>query len=200
MSLINVPNIFCNTKCLQNKEMKELYDNYQDVKLQLQNEVDNSKNYYSLAPTNKFDTSAALLTNLKKIKIADTFNTSIDTIESQIELYKTNNAGLNNDLELYSLYYSKNNNLIADFDDKKTITLTNDRNSYYENESSTSKTYYNSLLKYAYILSLILFVLFLYLVKTVLTTTAIILLLILFIIYPFIFYNIFKSLHSYFLN
>ena len=200
MSLINVPNIFCNTKCLQNKEMKELYDNYQDVKLQLQNEVDNSKNYYSLAPTNKFDTSAALLTNSKKIKIANTFNTSIDTIESQIEMYKTNYAGLNNDLELYSLYYSKNNNVMADFDDKKTITLTNDRNSYYENESSTSKTYYNSLLKYAYILTLILFVLFLYLVKTVLTSTAIILLLILFIIYPFIFYNIFKSLHSYFLN
>jgi hypothetical protein len=200
MSLINVPNIFCNTKCLKNKEMKELYDNYQDVKLQLQNEVDNSKNYYSLAPTNKFDTSAALLTNSKKIKIANTFNTSIDTIESQIEMYKTNYAGLNNDLELYSLYYSKNNNVMADFDDKKTITLTNDRNSYYENESSTSKTYYNSLLKYAYILTLILFVLFLYLVKTVLTSTAIILLLILFIIYPFIFYNIFKSLHSYFLN
>lgn len=199
MSLINVQDIFCDTKCLQNKEMKELYDNYEFVKQQLQNEVNSSKNYYNITPDSDINKSA-LINSEKTKKIMDTFNISIRNIQSKIDLYKSNIDNSNKDADLYDLYYDKNNELLSEFNDNNTKTLTNDRNSYYENESSSSKSYYNNILKYSYILTLIIFLLFLYLAKSRLTTQTVILLLVLFIIFPIIFYNIFKFLHSVFLK
>lgn len=199
MSLINVQDIFCDTKCLQNKEMKELYDNYEFVKQQLQNEVNSSKNYYNITPERDINKSA-LINSEKTKKIMDTFNISIRNIQSKIESYKNNIDNSNKDADLYELYYDKNNELLSEFNDNNTKTLTNDRNSYYENESSSSKSYYNNILKYSYILTLIIFLLFLYLAKSRLSTQTVILLLVLFIIFPIIFYNIFKFLHSVFLN
>lgn len=199
MSLINVQDIFCDTKCLQNKEMKELYDNYEFVKQQLQNEVNSSKNYYNITPESDINKSA-LISSEKTKKIMDTFNISIRNIQSKIDLYKSNIDNSNKDADLYDLYYDKNNELLSEFNDNNTKTLTNDRNSYYENESSSSKSYYNNILKYSYILTLIIFLLFLYLAKSRLTTQTVILLLVLFIIFPIIFYNIFKFLHSVFLK
>jgi hypothetical protein len=186
MSLINVPNIFCDTKCLQNKEIKELYDNYEFVKQQLQDEVNSSKNYYNVPFMDK--------------NITDKFNISIENVDNKIELYKGNISNSNKNLELYHLYYDINNTLLSSFNVNTTNTLTNERNSYYENESSTSKTGYNSILKYLYILLIISFVIFLYLVKTVLTVFTIILLFLFFIIFPFLCYIILKSLHSVFLK
>ena len=58
MSLINASDIFCDTKCLQNKGMKELYDDYKTVKRDLENEVNSSKNYYNVSPPGNLNISA----------------------------------------------------------------------------------------------------------------------------------------------
>ena len=202
MSLINVPDIFCDTKCLQNKDMKELYNNYEFVKQQLQDEVTSSKNYYNVSPTSNFNTNDVLINSEKNKKIMDTFNISIGNVENKIDLYKSNIANSNKNVELYNLYYDKNNELLSSFNDNTTNTLTNERNSYYENESTTSNTFYNNILKYMYVIILLLFILFLYLSKitTSLTRPVIIFLFLLFLIFPFVFYGIFKSLHYVFLK
>ena len=188
MSLINVSDIICDTKCMQNDFLKDSYNNYNAVKLQLENEVDNSKSY------------SAVTSSEKNENITNKFNMSISNIESKIKTYKRNIDNSNKDLELYYLYYNKNNDLISVLNDNNTKTLTNDRNSYYENESSTIKTFYNKYLPYVYILIVILFFLILYLVGTGLTLFVNFVLLILFIIFPIIFYYISKSLHYIFVK
>lgn len=190
MSLINASDIFCDTRCLQNKEMKEFYDDYKTVKHDLENEINSSKNYYNVSQPGNFNISPT------KQKIQDTFNKSIGNIQSKIELYNSNIASSNKNVELYNLYYDKNNELLSDYNDNNTNTLTNDRNSYYENETSTSRSFYNNILKYSYVLTLIIFFILVYLVNPTLTTRTFLFLLIIFIIFPIIFYNIFKSLHS----
>ena len=151
MSLINASDVFCDTRCLQNKEMKEFYDDYKTVKHDLENEINSSKNYYNVSQPGNFNISPT------KQKIQDTFNKSIGNIQSKIELYKSNIASSNKNVELYNLYYDKNNELLSDYNDNNTNTLTNDRNSYYENETSTSRSFYNNILKYSYVLTLIIF-------------------------------------------
>jgi hypothetical protein len=195
MSLINASDIFCDTKCLQNKEIKELYDDYKTVKHDLENEVDSSKNYYNVDDPGNFNIGT-LVNSTTTQKMKNTFNKSIGNIQSKIELYKSNIASSNKDVELYNLYYDKNNELLSAHNDNNTNTLTNDRNSYYENETSTSRSFYNNILKYSYVLTLIIFFILVYLVNPTLTTRTFLFLLIIFIIFPIIFYNIFKSLHS----
>lgn len=195
MSLINASDIFCDTKCLQNKEMKELYDDYKSVKYDLENEVDSSKNYYNVSDPGNFNIGT-LVNSTTTQKIKNTFNKSIGNIQSKIELYKSNISSSNKDIELYNLYYDKNNELLSAHNDNNTNTLTNDRNSYYENETSTTRSFYNNILKYSYILTLLIFFIFVYLVNPTLTTRTFLFLLIIFIIFPIIFYHIFKSLHS----
>lgn len=200
MSLINILNIFCDKKCSQNKVIKELYDNYEIVKEQLQDEVDSSKSYYPIYLSTDTTTSSVLKKTEIINKIMNTFDISIQNIKSRIETYKGNMTDLNKTLELYNLYYEKNNEVLLKFNDYTTKTLTDERNSYYENESSTSKTFYNNILKYSYIVLLILFSVFLYSIKTVLTRFTIIIIIILFIIFPFLFYTILKSLHLFIEN
>jgi hypothetical protein len=202
MSLINVSNIFCDTKCLQNKEMKELFDNYEFVKQQLQDEVNSSKNYYNISSSNSNSNTGALIMNSEKNKkMVNTFDISIGNIQNKIDVYKNNIDNSNKDVELYNLYYEKNNDLLRKSNDNTTNTLTNERNSYYENESTTSNTFYNNILKYMYFIILLLFIVFLYLSKiNTLTTSVIIFLFLLFLIFPFVFYGIFKSLHYVFLK
>ena len=53
MSLINVSDIICDTKCMQNDFLKDSYNNYNAVKLQLENEVDNSKSYSAVTSSEK---------------------------------------------------------------------------------------------------------------------------------------------------
>ena len=77
MSLINVPNIYCDTKCLQNKDLKELYDNYDFVKQQLSDEVNSSKNYYTIPNNNNSNATALLIKSNKKKKIINDITTNI---------------------------------------------------------------------------------------------------------------------------
>ena len=116
MSLINVSNIYCDTKCLQNKDIKELFDNYEFVKQQLQDEVNSSKNYYNISTTNSNSNTGALIMNSEKNKnIVNTFDISIENIQNKIDVYKNNIDNSNKDVELYNLYYEKfaeNKNII----------------------------------------------------------------------------------------
>ena len=73
MSLINASDIFCDTKCLQNKEIKELYDDYKTVKHDLENEVDSSKNYYNVDDPGNFNIGT-LVNSTTTQKMKNTFN------------------------------------------------------------------------------------------------------------------------------
>jgi hypothetical protein len=98
---------------------------------------------------------------------------------------------------LYNLYHNNNNETLKTISDNSTDILTNERNSFYENESYLSNTIYSSILKYVYILILIMFVVILYVVKKALSIFTVIFLVILFIIIPFLLYMILKLLHSF---
>lgn len=134
-------------------------------------------------------------TNFQFIK--NKFNESIDNVKSKIENYKSQINYLNKNAELYNLYHNNNNETLKTISDNSTDILTNERNSFYENESYLSNTIYSSILKYVYILILIMFVVILYVVKKALSIFTVIFLVILFIIIPFLLYMILKLLHSF---
>jgi sensor domain CHASE-containing protein len=134
-------------------------------------------------------------TNFQFIK--NKFNESINNVKSKIENYKSQLNYLNKNAELYNLYHNNNNETLKTISDNSTDILTNERNSFYENESYLSNTIYSSILKYVYILILIMFVVILYVVKKALSIFTVIFLVILFIIIPFLLYMILKLLHSF---
>jgi hypothetical protein len=126
------------------------------------------------------------------------FNNSVNTIKTNIQIYDGLLINFNNVVDLYKKYKKENTDLEKNLKNKTSDTLTNDRKSYYEDESLNRLKIYYYFFLFVYIFIVVVFILSIFLVKTEVKVTSRIFILILLILYPFICYWIILLLHKLF--
>ena len=191
----------CDSKCQERKKIKELKQTYLESKsnlLSAPNQVETSyKNYLTYtqgdsAYNEYLDNSLAQ----KADNIINIFKTNFsEAIKSAGESYDTYSGLLLNFahvVELYTKLLKENVILELEVKNKTSDTLTNDRKTYYEDQSIESLHFYRYILLVIYIIFLIGFAVSIFMFPSTSSKFSLIAILVFFVIYPFICTAIFK--------
>lgn len=152
--------IECNELCKDNTTGTKLYNDYVLAKetmstapTKLQTSVE--KYYTYTKGRDKYNTYLDNILNTKSEKIKDIINKvfveNVSDVKQNIERYKESHITFTTLIELYHKYFKENDLLIQRISNTTSDILTNERNSYYQSQSTESTTYYNKTMVYIYI-------------------------------------------------
>jgi hypothetical protein len=194
----------CDSKCQEQKKKNELKKKYLEAKTNLltaPTQVETSyKNYltYSKGDTAYNEYRENELQNKAEI-IITTFKTNFsDGIEKAKESYDTYSGLLLNFshiVELYTKLVKENAMLTLALKDKTSDVLTNDRKTYYEDQSIDNLNFYHKIILVIYIIFLIGFAVSIFVFPSASSRKSLLAILVFFIIYPFICVRIFQFLY-----
>ena len=194
----------CDSKCQERKKKNELKKKYLEAKSNLltaPNQVETSyKNYltYTKGDTayNEYRENEL---QQKAETVVTTFKTNFsDGIKNAKESYDTYSGLLLNFahvVELYKKLVQENNVLSLALKNKSSDVLTNDRKTYYEDQSIDNLRFYHIIILIIYLIFLIGFAVSIFLVPSASSKGSLIAILVFFIIYPFICVRIFQFLY-----
>jgi|LakMenE18May11ns_1017448.scaffolds.fasta_scaffold9944956_2 hypothetical protein len=195
----------CDSECQEQKKKDELKKKYLEAKTNLitaPNQVETSyKNYltYTNGDTAYNEYQEGQLQE-KAEMIITTFKSSFnDEIEKIKEMYDTYSGLLVNFahiVELYTKLVKENKFLSLEVKNKTSDVLTNDRKTYYEDQSIDNLYFYYKIIMAVYIICLIVFAVSIFVFPSASTKGMLIGILVFFIIYPFICVRIFQFLYN----
>ena len=203
--LDNANNILsCDSKCQEQKKKTELKKKYLEAKTNLltaPNQVETSyKNYltYSKGDSAYNEYRENELQQKAKL-IITTFKTNFsDGIEKSKENYNTYSGLLLNFahiVELYKKLVKENTILSLQLKNKTSDVLTNDRKTYYEDQSIDNLSFYHTIIMVIYIIFLIGFAVSIFVFPSTSSKGSLLGILVFFIIYPFICVKIFTFVY-----
>jgi len=194
----------CDSKCQEKKKKNELKKKYLEAKTNLltaPNQVETSyKNYltYSKGDTAYNEYQENELQQKAKL-IVTTFKTNFsDGIEKSKENYNTYSGLLLNFahiVELYKKLVKENTILSLQLKNKTSDVLTNDRKTYYEDQSIDNLSFYHTIIMVIYIIFLIGFAVSIFVFPSTSSKGSLLGILVFFIIYPFICVRIFTFIY-----
>ena len=194
----------CDSKCQEQKKKNELKKKYLEAKTNLltaPNQVETSyKNYltFSKGDSAYNEYRENELQNKAQIVIT-TFKTNFsDGIQKTKESYDTYSGLLLNFahiVELYTKLVKENAMLTLALKDKTSDVLTNDRKTYYEDQSIDNLNFYHKIILIIYIIFLIGFAVSIFIFPSASSKKSLLAILVFFIIYPFICVRIFQFLY-----
>ena len=191
----------CDSKCQEKKKISELKKKYLESKTNLltaPNQVETSyKNYLTYT---QGDTAYNEYLDNKLAEKADNiisiFQSNFsEAIKNASESYNTYSGLLLNFahvVELYTKLLKENVLLELEVKNKTSDVLTNDRKTYYEDQSIESLHFYYIVLMIIYIIFLLGFVVSIFMFPSTSSKSSLIAILVFFIIYPFICMRLFK--------
>ena len=193
----------CDSACQEKKKISSLKKKYLESKSNLltaPNQVETSYKNYLTYTQGDSAYNEYLDNNLaqKADKIINMFQTNFsESIKSAGESYNTYTGLLSNFenvVELYTKILKENVILELEVKNKTSDVLTNDRKTYYEDQSIESLHFYYIILIIIYIIFLIGFAGSIFMFPSTSSRSSLVAILVFFVIYPFICIRIFKLL------
>ena len=193
----------CDSTCQEQKKQVDLKKKYLEAKTNLltaPNQVETSyKNYltYTKGDSAYNEYKEAELQQKAEIVVTTFKSTFSDGIEKVKEIYDTYSGLLLNFshiVELYTKLVKENYILELQVKNKTSDVLTNDRKTYYEDQSIDSLGFYHTILLIIYFIFLIGFAVSIFMFPSEISRKVLIAILVFFIIYPFICIKIFHFL------
>jgi hypothetical protein len=194
----------CDTNCQERKKKAELKKKYLEAKTNLltaPNQVETSyKNYltytkgdtaYNEYQENEFQQKAKKIVTIFK----SNFNESIGKVKESYDTYSGLLLNFAHIVELYSKLKKENTVLGLQVKNKTSDVLTNDRKTYYEDQSIDSLKFYYIVILVIYIIFLVVFAVSIFKFPSTSSKASLIGILVFFIIYPFICVRIFNSFY-----
>jgi hypothetical protein len=191
--------LMCGPDCQKTRRTEELKKNYldaqQNVKYAPIKEENAAKEYYTYTQgTAGYDKyhKKKLTSEIKDIEktTATNFKKAIDSVKKLAETYDSLYTNYSNVFELYKKYLTENSKIESNINSISTDRVTSDRKSFYEGQGVDSLNGWHVILKWIYLVLLVIYFLFMILSESNYSFTSKFLLLIVFIIYPFIIYYI----------
>lgn len=197
--------ISCGKECQEKQTLNELRQKYEDAQLNRMNAGYNekmaAKNYitYAKGEEGYDEYITELLTKesnaiVKYIK--DFFNENIKELEQKLNNYDNLNANYQNIAELHKKYNVENDELFADLKYTSSTVITNNRKTYYEDQSIQTLNNIYYILLFVYIIGVIVFTVSIFLYPTGKPIGQSLMVVVLMILYPFISLYIFKKLYQ----
>ena len=193
----------CDASCQENKKSNELRRKYLESKTNLltaPEEVEVSfKNYLTYtkgddAYDEYHDKQIELKANTVVSKFRDNFHGAIKKTSELYDTYSGLLLNFNHVSDLYIKLVQENAKLELEVKNKFSDVLTNDRKSYYEDQSIENLRFYHKLFMGLYIIILIVFLVSIFMFPSSSSKGVLFAILIIFIIYPFVCNKIFLFL------
>jgi hypothetical protein len=195
LNLINSDGTLCDSECRKNQQLTQLKQAYENAKSNYStapHELELAKkNYYTLLNGNaSYIQSQKLDYNSKAEKITKTmqeeFHKNYKEAIILLQTYSSSYINISNVMELLENYIKENINLKITIRTLTSDIVTNDRKTYYEDQSIDRLKKYYRWIKYIYIFLLIIIIISLFFIPSTITTSKKILITVLIILYPFI--------------
>jgi hypothetical protein len=195
----------CDSECQEQKKKDELKKKYLEAKTNLitaPNQVETSyKNYliytkgdsaYNEYRDDELQQKAEMIITTFKT----TFNDGIEKIKDSYDTYSGLLLNFSHIVELYTKLVKENAFLTLQVKNKTSDVLTNDRKTYYEDQSIDNLVFYYYIIMIIYIICLIVFAVSIFVFPSASSKGSLFGILVFFIIYPFICVRIFKFLYN----
>jgi hypothetical protein len=195
LNLINSDGTICNSECRNNQQLSELKQAYETAKSNYStapHELELAKNkYYSLLEgSDKYSQRQQTDYNSKAEKIVSSMQEQFDKNYKEavilLQTYSSSYINISNVMELLENYTKENIYLKKNTVEVSADIVTNDRKTYYEDQSINRLKIYHKWMTYVYIVLLIINLISLFFIPSTLSTSKKILILVIMIIYPFI--------------
>ena len=194
----------CDSKCQEQKKKNDLKKKYLEAKTNLltaPNQVETSyKNYltytqgdsaYNEYRENELQNKAEIIVTTFKTNFSD----GIQKVKESYDTYSGLLLNFSHIAELYTKLVKENAMLTLALKDKTSDVLTNDRKTYYEDQSIDSLRFYHIIILIIYIIFLIGFAVSIFIFPSASSRASLLGILVFFIIYPFICVRIFQFLY-----
>lgn len=197
--------ISCGKECQEEKTMSELREKYERAQFNRINadhiERIAEKQYITYAEGEEgYDEYITKVLNTKANQIAQNirgfFMKNIQELKEKINDYDNLNANYSNIEELHEKYRDENGELFVDLKQKYSDVITNNRKTYYEDQSIDTLQNIYYILLFIYITGVIVFVVSLFLYPTNRSIGQNIILFIIMALYPFVSLYIFQRLYE----
>ncbi len=200
--LDNANNVLsCDSNCQERKKKIELKKKYLEAKTNLltaPNQVESSyKNYltytkgdsaYNEYKENELQKKAEIIVRTFK----STFSESVEKIKESYDTYDGLLLNFAHVVELYKKLVKENKILELEVKNKTSDVLTNDRKTYYEDQSIDNLIFYYKIIMFIYLIFLIVFAVSIFMFPSTSSKASLIGILVFFLIYPFICVRLFN--------
>jgi len=187
-------NITCDKNtCMKNPKLKTLYNNYLQARTNMLSAPSNFKSsvkkYYTYTEGsteyNKHIENQIKSNSNEIVKaIKQNFNDNLSHAYNALNSYKGTFVNSQSVIELHDMYYKENDNLNKKFDTVKSDVLTNQRKSYYQDQSTEKNTSYSKILTYMYVFLIVVFIICMFSIKSSLSLTYQLFILLLILLFP----------------
>lgn len=191
----------CDSNCQEQKKKNELKKKYLEAKTNLLTapiQVETSyKNYLTYAngdtayneyQENQLQEKAEMIITTFK----SSFNDGIEKIKEMYDTYSGLLVNFAHIVELYTKLVKENKFLTLEVKNKTSDVLTNDRKTYYEDQSIDNLIFYYKIIMFFYVIFLIVFAVSIFVFPSTSTRGTLLAILVFFLIYPFICVRIFN--------
>ena len=201
LNMFNSDGTICDTDCMNQATLTELKQNYETAQTTLANAPSQletaKKNYYTFVDgTSGYNKTQQSELTVKAETIATTlqnnFNKSYNDIVTLLQTYQGTYINFDNIIELLKTYLQENNELKKEIKMISTDIVTNDRKTYYEDQSIHGLKRYYEWMKYIYIFLLIVYLFCIFLIPPQMSRKTEIIIFLLLVVYPFIINPIWK--------
>jgi hypothetical protein len=191
----------CDSKCQEQKKKNELKKKYLEAKTNLITapvQVETSyKNYltYSKGDSayNEYrDDELQQKAEIVVTTFKTNFNDGIEKAKSSYDTYSGLLLNFSHIVELYTKLVKENAVLTLEVKNKTSDVLTNDRKTYYEDQSIDNLVFYHTIIMIVYVICLIVFAVSIFVFPSTSTKGTLFAILFIFIMYPFICVRLFK--------
>lgn len=200
--LNNANNVLsCDSTCQEQKKKNQLKKKYLEAKTNLitaPNQVETTyKNYltYTKGDTAYNEYQEKQLQEKAEMVITtfkSNFNDGIQNAKSSYDTYNGLLLNFAHIVELYTKLVKENKILTLEVKNKTSDVLTNDRKTYYEDQTIDNLAFYHNIIMILYIICLIVFAVSIFVFPSTSSKGTLLGILVFFIIYPFICVRIFK--------
>lgn len=187
-------NITCDKNtCMKNRKQKSLYNNYLQARTTMLSAPANLKStvkkYYTYSEGSSeynkhIETQIKSNSNEIVNAIKQNFNDNLSNAKNALNSYKGTFVNSQSVIELHDMYYKENDDLNKRFDTVKSDVLTNQRKSYYQDQSTEKNTSYSKILTYIYAFLIIVFVICIFAMKTTISLTTQLFITLIIILFP----------------
>jgi hypothetical protein len=198
LNLFNNDGSLCDAECRKKQQLVILEQNYQNAKSNLANAPSEyeiaKKKYYASLGNNSSIEQMDYSNKADKIGITlqNNFNKSYKEASILLQSYEGVYINLNNVFDLLQNYIKENNNLENKIKKISSDIVTNDRKTFYEDQSIEVLKKYYKWMKYVYIFILIVYIFCIFLIPQQMSRIKELLILFFLILYPFIVIPVWK--------
>lgn len=203
LNLINPDGSICDANCQKQQSLTQLQNTLQNAKSNLSNaptEYQAAKKNYLVELNGKNAYNQSVEDNLTKkagtiaTTLQNNFNKNCQQASTLLSNYQGTYVNLNNILDLLKKYIDDNTQLKNEINNLSSDVVTNDRKTYYEDQSLDNLKKYYKWMKYIYYFMALIYLFVVYFYPNPLSNKTKIIIFVIMLIYPYIIDPIFKYL------